>query len=285
VEVPPYLPDTPSVRRDFTQFHQSIADMDAAVGVALDALERSPAAENTIVIFTTDHGIPFPRAKSTFFDSGIRIPLIIRWPGRCEGNRAYHQLLSNLDFCPTLLELCGIPIPDGLEGRSFAALLQGRPYVEREDVFGALYYDSLYDPMHMVRTRRYKYIRSFAVTPDESRAADPATLAKHPAGSWIRADDSDVQASLTWQSMLKIGPFPMPPPEELYDLQSDPLEQRNIAGDPAYAPALGDLRARLQTMMERTNSPLLHGHVSPALSRTRNMRWPDFMRQPPKQGT
>lgn len=277
--MPAYLPDNPATRTDLSRFHNSIEQMDTAVGRVLDALEKSPAAQDTIVIFTTDHGIPFPRAKSTFYDPGIRIPFIIRWPGRIEGGRAYGQLLSNLDLCPTLLEAAGLPIPEGLEGRSFWPLLTGRPFKERDEVCGALYYDSNYDPMHMVRTRRYKYIRSYAVTPEEARGADPATLARHKTGLWIRADDSDVQSSLTWKSIEPGGPFPMPPPEELYDLETDPLEQKNLAADPAQAAVLDDLRTRLRAMMERSRSPLLRGHVSPDLSRTRNMHWSDFMAQ------
>jgi N-sulfoglucosamine sulfohydrolase len=279
VEVPPYLPDDPAVRKDFAQFHGCIAGMDAAVGKALDALERSPAAENTIVIFTTDHGIPFPGAKSTYYDPGIKIPLIVRWPGHTKEAQVRDQLLSNLDFFPTLLDACGLPIPDGLEGRSFRPLLEGGPCDERQEVFGALYYDSLYDPMHMVRTRRYKYIRSFAVTPQDARNCDPATLAKHVGGRWIRADDGDVQNSLTWEFMKAAGPYSMPPPEELYDLQTDPLEQHNLAADPAHASVLADLRARLQEMMKRTKSPLLSGQVLPTLSRTRNLSWPDFQKE------
>jgi arylsulfatase A-like enzyme len=279
VEVPAYLPDNPATRTDLARFHHSIEQMDTAVGRVLDALEKSPAAQDTIVIFTTDHGIPFPRAKSTFYDAGIRLPFIIRRPGRIDGGRTVGQLLSNLDLCPTLLEAAGLPVPDGLEGRSFWPLLGGRLYKEREEVCGALFYDSCYDPMHMVRTRRYKYIRSFAVTPEDARGADAATLARHKRGLWIRADDSDVQSSLTWQSIEPGGPFPMPPAEELYDLENDPLEQNNRADDPALAPVLGDLRARLRAMMERSHSPLLHGHVSPDLSRTRNMHWSAFMAQ------
>ena len=100
--------------------------------------------------------------------------------------------------------------------------------------------------------------------------ADPEVLARHETGIWIRADDSDVQRSLAWQSML--GDHDRPPPEELYDLEADPLEQDNLAEGPAAREVLEDMRGRLKTMMERTNSPLLTGHVSPELSRTRNQK-------------
>jgi len=269
IDVPPYLPDNPEVRKDLTHFHQNILEMDEAVGTVLETLRDSDLAERTLTIFTTDHGCPFPRAKSTFYDPGIRIPLIMRWPGHFEGGDVREQLLTNLDFTPTILELCSCSVPDGLEGRSFLPLMEGTIYEEREAVFGALYYDAFYDPMYCVRTRTHKYIRSFAVTPAEADGADPETLAKHKTGTWIRADDSDVQQSLSWQSMLDKD-HPPPPPEELYDLSTDPLEQKNLAEDPSAAGIMTAMQRHLQEMMKRTNSPLLTGHVSPGLSFTRN---------------
>ena len=270
VEVPPYLPETPETRADLAELHQAVLDMDTGIGRVLSAIENSPMAENTIAIYTVDHGIPFPRAKATYYDPGIRMPLLVRLPGRFEGGKVCDQLLSNLDYTPTILELCGVEVPGGLEGRSFVELLEGRPYEERDAVFGALYYDAFYDPIHCVRSRTHKYIRSFAVTPEDAAGADPEVLAKHETGTWIRADDSDVQRSPTWEVIKRDGPFPPPLPEELYDLEADPLEQRNVVSEPQYADVLKALRHRLQDMMQRTCSPLLKGHVSPNLSRTRN---------------
>jgi len=268
IQVPPYLPDNPEVRLDLAQFHQSIADMDMAVGRVLQALHKSRLMENTVVIFTTDHGIPFPRAKSTFYDPGIRTALLIRWPAHIKGGAVYEQLISNLDFCPTMLEICRVQVPQKLEGRSFLPVLEYRNYTVREAVFGALYYDAFYDPMHYVRTRNYKYIRSFAVTPEDAASADPSVIAGHKTGIWIRADDTDVQSSRSWKSMR--GPFVPPPREELYDLKADPLEQSNLINDIKYREVFTDLRVRMLQMMERTQSPLLKGHVSPELSRSRN---------------
>ncbi len=276
LSVPPYLPDNPVVRGDLAIFYQAIADMDAAVRRALDAIEQSPARDNTLVVFTTDHGIPFPRAKSTFYDPGIRTPLIMHWPGHVEGGKTLDPLVSNLDLTPTLMEVCGVAVPEGLAGRSVLPLLRGQSYDQREAVFGALYYDACYDPMHYVRTKRYKYIRSFAVTPDEASSADAQALANHACGTWIRADDTDVQRSPTWQSMKNEGPFAKPPAEELYDLEADPWEMTNLADAPDHQTALADMRAHLRAMMEQTQSPLLTGHASPERSTTRNLTWADF---------
>jgi N-sulfoglucosamine sulfohydrolase len=273
IEVPPYLPDTPEVRADLAELHQAIYDMDIGIGQVLAALDKSGLDKNTIIVYTVDHGIPFPRAKSTFYDPGIRVPMIMKLPEYCgENGKVHEQLISNLDYTPSILDLCGVKVPDGLAGRSMKPLLEGAEYVEHDAVFGALYYDSHYDPMHYVRTQKYKYIRSFAVTPEDAEGADPDMLATHECGSWIRADDSDVQRSPSWEIIRESGPFSKPPPEELYDLEKDPQEKKNLCDDPAYADILKDLRFKLKQMMEQTNSPLLKGHVSPELSRTRNLR-------------
>ena len=282
IEVPPYLPDLPEIRSDLARFHQSIVEMDKAVGTVMETLRQSGEAENTIVIFTTDHGSPFPGAKSTYYDPGIRIPLIMSWPGRVFGGLVYDQLLSNIDFAPTILEICGCPPPSGISGRSFAGLLLDGDFTEREEICGALYYDAFYDPMHCVRTKSHKYIRSFAVTEQDARGADPEVLAAHVAGTWIRADDSDVLSSPSWQAIASIDDGEgrskaKPPREELYDLVADPREERNLADDPAKASVLQDMRERLQRMMVSSRSPLLQGHVSPDLSKTRNMRVSEFL--------
>jgi len=261
VEVPPYLPDNPTVRDDLALFAQNVLDMDAAVGRVLEALAARGPAEETLVLFTTDHGAGFPRAKATFYDPGIRVPLLLHWPGHIEGGRVYESLASNLDVTPTLLGLCGCDVPDGLAGRDLRPLLTGRPYRERQEVCGALFYDVAYDPMHYVRTRTHKYIRSFAVTEADAAGADPEVLATFAGGQWVRCDDFDVLSSAAWRSMDV--DTSRPPPEELYDLTRDPHEQHNLAGDPTAGGVLEDLRRRLRAMMDRTASPLRTGHVPP----------------------
>ena len=261
VEVPPYLPDTPIIRRDVARFHQSIWDMDCAIGGVMDALERYGLKEETLVIFTTDHGPAFPHAKATFYDPGICIPLIMRWPGTFGEGRCQDELLSNIDFTPTLLDLCEIPMPDSLAGRSFLPLLTDQPYRERDAVYGALYYDVSYDPMYYVRTRNHKYIRSFGVTDSDAAGADHRVLATHESGKWIRVDDLDVMTAPAWQEMQV--DCSVPPAEELYDLEADPLEMNDIARDPDAEDILGTMRDLLRNMMAETDSPLPGDHVAP----------------------
>jgi len=268
IDVPAHLPDNPVVRAELARYYQAIETMDAGVGRIVSALKASPLYDNMLVIFTADHGSPFPRSKSTFYDPGIRTPLICHWPGRIEGGGVYQQLISNLDLCPTVLEACGVPVPDGLAGRSYWPLLQGVDYRHRDAVYGVLYYDAVYDPMCYVRTDRLKYIRSFTATATDAEGADPTVLAKHDMGTWIRAGDTDVARSDAWKTIP--GPYDPVPAEELYDLANDPAEQKNLVGEPAYGEALEQMRTKLASMLKQTNSPLLTGHVSPELSRTRN---------------
>ncbi len=260
IPVPPYLPDTPAIRKDLALFYQNIEDMDAAVGRMLDALAASPAGVNTLAIFTTDHGSPFPHAKATVYDPGLHVPLICHGPGIAEGGRTCPHLLSNLDVTPTLLDLAGIPLPGDLPGHSFAPWLRDEPYQPRNDVDGALLFDVAYDPVHWVRSATHKYIRSFAVTPEQRAAIDPDLLTTFVAGQWVRVDDYDVLASAAWRSMA--SPQPIPPEEELYDLQRDPHELNNLAGTPDAAPILAEMRRRLEAIMQATDSPLCNGHVT-----------------------
>ena len=270
LSVPPYLPDSTVVREDLALFYQAIEDLDAAVGRVLDELQRSGEADNTLVLFTTDHGAGFPRAKATLYDPGLRVPLIMQWPAVIAEGQSPGCLLSNIDVTPTLLEAAGCAVPEGLAGRSFFPLLAGGDYGERDAVHGGLFYDVSYDPVHFVRTRTHKYIRSFAVTDEDARGADPDVLCTFEEGTWIRVDDYDVRSSPTWRSIEKT--YPKPPPEELYDLRADPWEQNNLAGAEqgmegerlvSRGPILDEMRNRLQAFMEATDSPLLRGHVPP----------------------
>lgn len=265
IHVPGFLPDQPVVRKDLAQFHQDIYDMDSAIGTVMETLEQTGLDRETLVIFTSDHGAAFPGAKATFYDPGVQIPLILRQPGRFDGGKVHTHLISNLDITPTILELAGASPPDDMEGKSFLPLLEGREYQERDSVYGALFYDVAYDPVHFIRTKTHKYIRSFAVTDEDAKDIDPIVRASHAGGRWVRVDDFDVLTSPSWQALKPASGDPcMPPREELYDLRNDPDERNNLTDDPAQKHILEDMRSRMLKMMERTNSPLLTGHVPPS---------------------
>lgn len=241
VDVPPYLPDQPAVREDLADFHGLIHAADAAVGRILDAIEQSPAGANTLFIFTSDHGIAFPRAKSTLYDSGIGTALLMRWPERIATGQVSSALLSNVDLAPTILDCCTVAPPPSMQGRSYAPLLAGQPAGERQEIFAEKTYHDVYDPRRVVRTARWSYIRNF-----EEGPALPLP--------------KDIAAGL---SATALGPErdALRPSEELYDVQADPHQLRNLAGDPAHADTQAGLRARLHTWQEQSGDPLLRGVV------------------------
>ncbi|MER3406700.1 MAG: sulfatase, partial [Chloroflexota bacterium] len=123
--------------------------------------DRTGLAERTLLLFTTDHGIAFPGAKATLFDPGIEIALIARGPGGFAGGKSVDAMVSNADIMPALLELCGVPVPPGVQGTSLLPLVRGEVERLHGELFVELTYHAAYDPMRGVRTERYKYIRSY----------------------------------------------------------------------------------------------------------------------------
>lgn len=241
VTLPPYLKDTPGARQEIAQFHACVSEMDAGVGTILDALEQSGHGRDTIVVFTTDHGIDFPRAKATLYDPGIHTTFITHWPGRWEGGAVRDELLSNVDLLPTLLEAVGAAAPEDVQGRSFLPLLDGRTYQPNDAVF-AEKNTTPDDVKRCIRTRRWKYIRN----------VDEGPLLQLTSG---------VRTGLTGRDLGDEHLAPRPP-VELYDLQADPHELENLAGRACVAEIERDLAARLQDWMVRTDDPRLRGPIT-----------------------
>jgi N-sulfoglucosamine sulfohydrolase len=228
---PPFLPNTDRFRKSLSQFYGSVSFMDAAIGRILDTVRQTGLDKDTLVIFTTDHGISFPRAKSTLYDPGLTTALMMRWPGRIKPGRVENKLLGNVDLLPTVLALSGAPPAKSIHGRSFAPLTLGLPYTPNREFFGERNFHDDFDPMRCVRTDRYKLIRNF-------NKSDRYRLPSE-------ADSSTNEAAMRRSG--KPRPF-----EELYDLKKDPNEFNNVAEDPAYAPVLEDLRQRLDKWMSDT---------------------------------
>jgi len=240
----PYLPDTPAIRAEIAGLHGLIFRVDECVGIIRETLERTGLADNTVFIFTTDHGIAMPRAKGTCYDPGLKTTFIMRWPGHFEGGVRHNALITNCDFLPTILDLVGAKTPDEVEGRSFLPLLESREYQARDDIYAEMTWHDKYNPMRCIRTRTHKYIRNFGNRP---LVYLPADIYVSPSGQELRAEFYGTQR----------------PAEELYDLLADPLEQNNVIDDPAYADIAQELRRRVQTWMEETNDALLYGDVPP----------------------
>ncbi len=243
VRLPGYLPDNQATRREIADFERSLSMADAGAGRVLEALETAGLAENTLVIFTSDHGIAFPRAKGTLYDPGIQVGFLARWPGRIEPGTSSPALTSNVDCMPTLIEAAGVECPGRVEGQSFLGVLRGESGGGRQEVFAEKTYHEHYDPIRCVRTDRFKYIRNFA---DRPRLVLPSDIYNSPTRQSISDDES------IWGH--REG-------EELYDLENDPGETKNLADSPGHAEILASLRARLGEWMGDTGDPLLSGPI------------------------
>lgn len=242
VAVPGYLPDTPDVRQDLADFYGSIAVADAAVGELLDTLADTSLDRTTWVVFLTDHGPALPRAKSTLYDAGTGIALIVRPPRDAHiAARVYDDLFSGVDLTPTLLDLLGVPIPAEVQGLSHADNLRAAAGPEvRTEVYTTKTYHDSFDPIRAIRTKEYSYIENYT----------PRPLLDLP---WDIADSAPGQA---------VAPLVATPrPErELYDLATDPGERRNLLTESATGDArraaeavAGELALKLDDWRHRTN--------------------------------
>ena len=179
VEVPGYLRDTTGTRQDLAGLQGSVRHVDTQAGRLLSVLDDLGLAGNTLVIFTTDHGIAMPRAKCSLYDPGIGIALMLRLPARAgwHGGITHDAMISNVDYMPSILDLLGLPIPANVQGRSFVALLDGREASPRDEIFAEMTYHDYYDPRRCIRTRTHKLIVNFTTAPyfmDPSQSWRPA---------------------------------------------------------------------------------------------------------------
>jgi len=245
VIVPPHLPDTPAVRRELALYYDEITRLDENVGKVMAELERQGVAEKTLILFTSDNGRPFPGAKTTMYDTGIHTPLIARWPGRISPGTVARGLVSSIDLAPTILELAGLPIPATVQGRSMAAILANPDAKIREEIHAEKNWHDYEDRVRALRTERYKYIRNdYADLP----ATPSADAGRSPSMDAIRALHKKGQLT-----PLQARIFQQPrPAEELYDLDADPTESRNLVTDPAHQKTLRQLRARLEAWVTET---------------------------------
>ena len=253
--VPDFLSDTPGVRQELASYAQAISRLDQGVGLVLQKLADHGLANDTLVIFISDNGPPFLNSKTTLFDSGIRLPLIVRQPG-LYGPVVNTSLVSYVDVLPTILDWTvgtGVPEAKDIAGRSFLPVLgAAQPAPEWDHVFGSHTFHEAtnYWPTRYIRTQRYKYHRNIAWRLDFPLASDI-----YGSLTWEDVRNSDTDVPKVGQRTLKDYFFR--PPEQLFDLDKDPAEVRNVAKDPEYASVLEGLRTRLEDWQRRTNDPWL----------------------------
>ena len=272
VEVPPFLPDTPEVRNDLLDYYAEVQRFDAQVGKMLALLEEKKLLDDTIVVITSDNGMPFPRCKANLYDSGSRMPLAVRWGAKVKGGRTVNDFVTLADLCPTFLEAAGVtPAPEmtkGMVGRSLLPLLglphggaaelprRDRVFIERERHANVREGDRSY-PARALRSDKFLYVRN--LRPDLWPAGDPQVW--QAVGAFGDIDPGPMKKLiLDNRDDPKFAPqFQLAcakrPADELYDLEKDPHQVRNVAADPAYAQDLARLRGELDAWMKQTNDP------------------------------
>ncbi len=250
VTLPHFLSDKPEVRGEWAEYYQSISRLDRGVGFVLDALKESKRADDTLVIFLSDNGPPFPGAKTTLYDAGVHLPLIVSSPAQKRRGGVNRAMVCWTDILPTILDWTGTKAPPEVKGRSVLPILDEESPSGWDEVFASHQFHevTMYYPMRAIRTREHKYIRNIAYKLDYPIA-------------------QDIYDSKTWQEILRRGDktmgdrsvesFVHRPLEELYDLERDPHELKNLAADPAHRDTLDNLRARLKRWQTETRDPWL----------------------------
>jgi len=238
VIVPPYLPDNDSTRKDLALYYDEISRMDSYIGEVMDELKKQGVDENTLMIYMSDNGQPFPRAKTRMYDSGIKTPFIVRWPAKLKKGTA-GGLISSIDIAPTFCELAGAEISETYQGKSFVPILENYSAETRDYIAAEHNWHDYQAYERAIRNRKYLYIRN----------AFPELNASPPA---------DAVRSITYKEMIKMRKannlsenqsdcFVAPrPAEELYDVVNDPWQLHNLAESTEHADALDKMRKLLE---------------------------------------
>ncbi len=271
--VPPFLPDTPVVRRDLLDYYAEVERFDRDLGRIVDRLERSGRLADTLIVVAGDNGIPFPRAKATLYDAGTRVPLVISWPARVPGGRVVEDFVSLTDLAPTFLEAAGQEPRPEMTGRSLLDVLvsgksgqvdprRDRVFTERERHTVCRPGDKSY-PGRAIRTREFLYLRNLRPALWPAGDGDFVSVA----GRFGDVDSSPSKAEIlarrdepTIALFFRLA-FGLRPAEELYDLSKDPGQLENVAGQPRYADAQKRLRAELDRWMAATGDPRAKGET------------------------
>jgi arylsulfatase A-like enzyme len=286
LHVPPYLPDNATTRSDICDYYYETQQFDSQCAAILSALEKTGELDNTLVVISGDNGWPFPRSKTTCYDTGTHQPLAIRWGARVKGGRTVDDFVSLCDLAPTFLEAAGLPVPSTMTARSLLPLLRsdrsGRVDPARDHVLTGMErhvtrgrtdgeQNSVGYPMRTLITKDWHYIRNFkpnrwpAGDPPKAPLPAPEKIAADTYAAFPDCDSGPTKAFLvTHHDEVEVKPFydrafGGRPARELYDLRKDPHELHNVAADPAYADAVKDLDARLMAELKATGDPRASG--------------------------
>ncbi|WP_293690393.1 MULTISPECIES: sulfatase [unclassified Spirosoma] len=251
VSVPTYLPDNRACRMELAQYYEAISRLDQGVGRLVDYLKETGQYDNTLIVYLSDNGAPFPGAKTNLYEPGMRLPCIVKLPGQHKRSFVQDALISWIDVTPTLLDFAGVDLSTIVtQGRSFRSVVEQESVRDWDEVYAShsLHEITMYYPMRVLRERRYKLIFNIA-----HELPYPMAL--------------DLYRSYTWQEGLKKGEkvygkrtvaaYLHRPRFELYDLQTDPDEIHNLAANPKYGGVLQRMQTKLKQFQKQTRDPWL----------------------------
>jgi N-sulfoglucosamine sulfohydrolase len=245
-----YLPDIPDVRKEVTHYYNSVFRCDESIGAVLKALKESGLEDNTLVIFLSDHGASFPFSKAQCYLNSTKTPLIIRWPGITDrGVTTLDQLISGTDLMPTILDAAGLPVPENLDGTSFAPLILEKGFKERDYLLTSFYqiFGNRRFPMRCLQNKDYGYIYNFW-------------------SDGITRISGDATGGLTWKAMIKaaetdpeiakrVNLYKYRVREEFYNFKNDPDGLTNLIDDPVYSGMINEFRDRMLIEMKKCKDP------------------------------
>ena len=249
VVLPPYFPDTEEVRKDFAHYYNEITRLDNYVGKVVAELDAQDISENTLILFISDNGRPFPRDKTTLYDGGIKTPWIMKWPKKIKPGSVSESLVSSVDIAPTFMQMAGLKSIPSFEGVDFSELLTDPKKNVRDEIYAEDHWHDYEDYTRAIRTKTHKYIRNFYTDLPNTPSADAFV-----GGTFTSMLELKQKGELT---AAQLACFDAPrPEEELYDVVNDPYELKNLAGRPDAKETLLHLRAELKRMRAISNDSL-----------------------------
>ncbi|MDP6635110.1 MAG: sulfatase [Phycisphaerae bacterium] len=250
IKLPPNYVDTPETRSDRANYYSDVTLMDSTLGRVLDAVDKHRDKANTLFVYTSDQGANWPFEKWCVYDGGLRVPLIVRQPGKVNRPGVTDAMVSLADIMPTLIDAAGGEQPKDIDGRSFMSVVRGKTKTHHKAVFGTHTGNdnggpgiANHCPARTVRTAAHRYIlnlepdRTFTTHISGCRKGSPHHLAFWD--SWVRKAKTDPKARKIVQAYQHRAA------EELYDIRTDPHEMHNLADSPQHAKLLGSMRKLL----------------------------------------
>ena len=250
IEVPPFLEDLPDVRLELSQYWNSAQRADIAIGRVLQALEESGEADNTVIFFCNDHGMPFPYSKATGYDHGTRVPALVSYPGMGTPQR-FECLACNVDIMPTALDLLGVPVPEGIDGRSWLPRMRGQQAEEPE--FIVTYVNGV-DNGTIYATRAivdHRYLLIYQPWSDGETELRVDSTTGLTLAAMRRAGETDSNIA------ERVENYVFGVPISFFDLQEDPGQRHNLIDNPRHQQRIVRMREALLHEMERTKDPQL----------------------------